>query len=69
MNRTFSTRSAAIRAARNECRKLIGPLYQAFEGPDFFIHPVPRPFEIRDRYKFELSPSALAIIAEKAGRP
>jgi len=63
--RTFATRSGAIRAARAECRKLIGPLYEAFEGPDFYIHPVPIPFEIRGRFKFELSPSVLAIVAEK----
>lgn len=40
-NRPYSTRSSAIAAARSHCRKLLGPVYDAYEGPDFEIHPVP----------------------------
>lgn len=56
----YQSRSSAHRAARNQCRKLLGPLYQAFEGPDYGIHPVSPTIEdllngiYRDRYTVEL---------------
>lgn len=34
----YTTRSNAIRAARQHCRRVIGPYYEAKEGPDFGIH-------------------------------
>ncbi len=39
--KTYSTRSAAVRAACEHCRRALNaPGYEAFEGPDFEIHPV-----------------------------
>jgi hypothetical protein len=58
--RTYSTRSSAYRAARAACRKQLGRAYQAYEGPDYGIHPVPPTDDdisagrFRDRYKIEL---------------
>lgn len=37
--RKYSTRSAAVRAARNACRAVLGPCFCAYEGPDYEIHP------------------------------
>ena len=38
--RTYATRSGAVRAARNACKKhLAAPFYCAKEGPDYEIHP------------------------------
>lgn len=34
----YTSRSSAIRAARQHCRRVIGPYYEAKEGPDFGIH-------------------------------
>jgi hypothetical protein len=37
----YSTRRAAVRAARNACKKALdAPGYQACEGPDYIILPV-----------------------------
>lgn len=53
-SKTYSTRSSAVRAARLACKKALNaPHYQAFEGPDYIIHPQghtykgPSRFEIR----------------------
>lgn len=36
----YSTRSNAVRAAREACKKVLqAPGYQAFEGHDYIIHP------------------------------
>lgn len=35
----YATRSGAVRAARDHCKSLLGPSFQAFEGPDYEIHP------------------------------
>ena len=35
--RTFATRSGAVRAARNECRKHLGDRFYGYEGHDFEI--------------------------------
>lgn len=37
--RTYSSRSAAVRAARNACKRMLGPSFCAYEGPDYEIHP------------------------------
>ena len=37
--RTYSTRSAAVRAARNACKKALGSTFCAYEGHDYGIHP------------------------------
>ena len=38
-SRLYATRSGAIRAARQACKRALGPAYRAYEGPDFIIHP------------------------------
>ena len=39
-HKTYSTRGSANKAARNACKKALdSPIYQAFEGPDYEIHP------------------------------
>jgi hypothetical protein len=36
----YKTRASAIRAARNACKKALNSsIYQAYEGPDYAIHP------------------------------
>ena len=41
MNKTYATRTNAVRAARQACRlALRSKIFQAFEGPDYIIHPV-----------------------------
>lgn len=36
----YMSHSAAVRAARNACKKALNSdIYQAFEGPDYAIHP------------------------------
>jgi hypothetical protein len=35
----YSTRSSAIRAAKQAARAALGPIFEAAEGPDFLIHP------------------------------
>lgn len=57
-SKPYATRSNAVRAARAACRKaLASPIFSAYEGPDYAIHPV-SPFEADDwicqRFKFEL---------------
>lgn len=59
ISKTYSSRSAAMRAARKACRvALNAPGYQAAEGPDFILHPqgggaewrmsrLPHKFELR----------------------
>jgi len=36
--RTYGSRSSAMRAARAACRKALGPAFCAYEGPDFELH-------------------------------
>ena len=39
-SKTYSTRAAAVRAARQACRKALNaPAYEAHEGVDYTIHP------------------------------
>ena len=51
----YVTRSAAVRAARAMCRKnLNSKIYDAYEGPDYEIHPTrldPWGFEYGYRFK------------------
>jgi hypothetical protein len=63
---TYSTRSAAVRAARLRCKKLLGPDYQAFEGPDFYIHPHSGldGYRFGPRFSFELLP----VVIEESAR-
>lgn len=42
-HRRYSTRSNAVRAARAAAKKALGPAFQAFEGPDYEIHPCSGP--------------------------
>jgi len=53
--RTYSARSAAVRAARNACKKALGSAFCAYEGPDYEIHPdgADTMFD-DDRYYFRL---------------
>jgi hypothetical protein len=65
---TYSTKNAAVRAARQACKEATGSeIYQAYEGPDYYIHPVSSPtYEwLGYRYRFELSP---VMLAEKEKR-
>lgn len=40
-SKLYSSRRAAVRAARNACRRTLdAPGYSAYEGPDYIIHPV-----------------------------
>lgn len=50
---SYSTRSSAVRAARQACKKALGKSFEAFEGPDYAIHPVDTG-DLHDRYQFEL---------------
>jgi hypothetical protein len=56
MSKTYSTRSAAVRAARNACQKALGPAFCAYEGPDYEIHPDSNGigYLAGDRYYFKL---------------
>lgn len=62
MTTTYSTRSAARRAAQVACRKALNaPGFIASEGPDYVIHPQSATLEdmterghYRERYSFEL---------------
>jgi hypothetical protein len=40
ISRTYTTRSSAVAAARNECKAVLGPIYEAAEGIDYIIHPM-----------------------------
>lgn len=72
----YTTRSSAIRAAREAARAVLGPVYEAAEGPDFVIHPdhdydapVTSPrgrIDFGDRWTFELvGPAANPTNEEK----
>lgn len=37
--KVYSDRSAAVRAARAHCKRVLGPRFCAFEGPDYAILP------------------------------
>lgn len=43
--RLYKSRSSAVRAARNHCKRIFGPFYQAYEGPDYEIHPRTQDFD------------------------
>jgi len=69
MEKLYTTRSSARRAAKEACKKALGPHFQAYEGHDYGIHPIsPTTDEMiagqyRDRYKIELrGPAAEANI-------
>lgn len=74
----YMSRSAAVRAARNACKAALeSPIYQAFEGPDYAIHPTtdmharwgftPRGgLDLGDRFFFELRGPALDAVNSKA---
>lgn len=52
---TYASRSSAVRAARNACKRALdAPFYQAFEGPDYAIHPVTLQSGFEQRWEFEL---------------
>lgn len=38
--RTYSSRSAAVAAARAHCKLILGAAFCAYEGHDYLIHPV-----------------------------
>lgn len=74
-NRKFyMSRSAAVRAARDACKAALrSKTYQAFEGPDFAIHPTNDPaaalvtprgrLDIKgERFFFELRGPALEAV-------
>ena len=64
--RLYTTRGNAHRAARAACRRALdAPRYEAFEGPDYEIHPDSGPLGLghdqygRDRFYFRLRGPAL----------
>ena len=58
-DKLYKTRSAAIRAAKDACKKVVGPIYEAKEGPDFEIHPTSiGPWVADKRWKFKIRVSA-----------
>lgn len=61
--RKYLSRSAAVRAARDACRKALrSKSYQAYEGPDYEIHPDGAWWDypdMRDRFSFRLRGPAL----------
>lgn len=65
---SYATRGNAVRAARETCKKIFGSAYCAFEGPDYYIHPVSvsvwSKMWGKDRYLFDLSP----MVKEEAER-
>ncbi|AZO67667.1 hypothetical protein [Mesorhizobium sp. M6A.T.Cr.TU.016.01.1.1] len=68
--RLYTTRSAAVRAARAACRRVLGSaIYEAYEGPDYEIHPQARPGEWWEQdYYFRLrGPAGDAAPAGRSG--
>lgn len=60
----YATRSGAVRAARNACKRALGDRFCAYEGPDYEIHPDSNPLARPgylggDRYYFRLRGPAL----------
>lgn len=65
----YMSRSAAIAGARRAAKKALGPVFEAYEGPDFAIHPTSDPdaqlytkrgnIDMGDRWFFELRGPAL----------
>lgn len=56
----YATRASAVRAARQTAKAIFGKAFEAHEGPDFIIHPVPVGFYRPDRFKFQFRTEALA---------
>lgn len=54
--KTYSTRSNAVQAARRAAKKSLGKNFEAYEGPDFEIHPQPEGVGYLggDRFSFKL---------------
>jgi hypothetical protein len=71
----YSSRSSAIRAARDACKAALdSPIFQAFEGLDYIIHPTSvdvceiKPngrLDLGDRWFFELRGPALEAAQQK----
>jgi hypothetical protein len=63
--KTYSTRSAAVRAARNACKAMLGDRFCAYEGPDYEIHPDSNLYGLRadQRYYFKLTGAWLGDVA------
>ena len=71
----YTSRSSAIRAARDACKAAFdSPIFQAFEGPDFTIHPTSIDvcevkasgrLDLGDRWFFELRGPALEAAQQK----
>ena len=55
----YSSKANAIRAAKLACKKALGKSYEAYEGPDFFIHPSARPVWDTQGWRYELRGPAL----------
>lgn len=53
--RTFTTKANAIRAAKSECAKIFGNVYQAYEGPDFSVWSFTPWGELRTVWTFKLT--------------
>ena len=66
---SYSTRSSAFRAARNACKAALdSPIFQAYEGPDFGIHPASKADWLdADRWTYELRGSILDAALAKRG--
>lgn len=64
----YKSRSSAVRAARAACKAALdAPDYQAYEGPDYEIHPDSVPDDWRDRFYFRLRGPAKDAADRKAG--
>lgn len=62
-SKTYANRSSARRAARAECRRLFSSkIYDAREGVDFVLHPVPRPWPDGMLDDFSETPNAFRLI-------
>ena len=53
LSRLYASRSSAMRAARQACRKALdAPAYEASEGPDFLLHPQAPEDDLERRMSF-----------------
>lgn len=67
-HRLYTTRRAAVRAARQACRvALDAPVFEAYEGPDYEIHPNSAWWQ-DERFYFKLRGPALDEATAKRGQ-
>lgn len=49
----YSTRGAAVRAAKAAAKRRFGPAYEAYEGPDFYVERFLPWGQVRHRFRFK----------------